>query len=227
MKRRLFLKAASISTVAGMTALAGCSSGNDDSGNGSEGTNASGEATQTSGGAGGASTTQASSEGTAMTSSGTSATAGANGTAAMSGGSGGSGGTTTVGMHTEGSSYYFDPIGVYVEPGTTVTFEIQSGAHSSTSYTTDNPSVSERRIPEGAESWDSGTISTGGSFDHTFETEGTYDYFCIPHKTLGMVGRIVVGSPGGPAEGSMPPDGDVPKSQAIVDQGSIAYDDFS
>lgn len=224
MKRRLFLKAASISTVAGMTALAGCSSGNDDSGNGSGETSASGGATQTSGGA---STTQASSEGTAMTSSGTSATAGANGTAATSGGSGGSGGTATVGMHTEGSSYYFDPIGLYVEPGTTVTFEIESGAHSASSYTTDNPSVSERRIPEGAESWDSGTISTGASFDHTFQAEGTYDYYCIPHKTLGMVGRIVVGSPGGPAEGSMPPDGDVPKSQAIVDQGSIAYSDFS
>ena len=225
MKRLTFLKATSISTVAGMTALAGCSSGSNESGNGSTG-NASGEGTSggSTGTSGGASTTQ-SGGGTAMTSSGTNgSTTGANGTAATSGGGGG---TETVGMYTDGSTYYFDPIGLFVEPGTTVDFVIESGAHSATSYTTDNPSVSERRIPEGAESWDSGTISGSDSFEYTFETEGTYDYYCIPHKTLGMVGRVVCGSPGGPAEGSMPPDGDVPESSAIVEQGSIAFSDFS
>jgi hypothetical protein len=38
-----------------------------------------------------------------------------------------------------------------------------------------------------------------------------------------MVGRIVVEKPGGPAEGSMPPDGTVPKSQKIVKQGRIPW----
>jgi len=38
-----------------------------------------------------------------------------------------------------------------------------------------------------------------------------------------MVGRIVVGSPGGPAEDSPIPDGDVPESEAIIEQGAIAY----
>jgi hypothetical protein len=42
-----------------------------------------------------------------------------------------------------------------------------------------------------------------------------------------MVGRIVAGEPGGPAEGSMPPDGEVPESQTIVDQGAVSYSDFS
>ena len=32
------------------------------------------------------------------------------------------------------------------------------------------------------------------------EVEGTYDYFSRNHEILGMVGRIVVGRPGGPAE---------------------------
>src|SRR2546422_629038 len=32
--------------------------------------------------------------------------------------------------------------------------------------------------------------------------EGVYDYFCLPHEAAGMVGRIVVGRPGGP--GALP-----------------------
>jgi len=33
-----------------------------------------------------------------------------------------------------------------------------------------------------------------------FEEEGTYDFFSRNHERLGAVGRIVVGSPGGPGE---------------------------
>ncbi|WP_436927649.1 plastocyanin/azurin family copper-binding protein [Halosimplex amylolyticum] len=109
---------------------------------------------------------------------------------------------------------YFDPIGLHVEPGTTVRFEIAAGAHSATAY--------ENRIPSDASAFDSGTISSG-EFEYTFEEPGTYDYYCIPHKSVGMVGRIVVGSPGGPAEASPIPDGDVPESDAIFEQGAIAY----
>ncbi|WP_240148911.1 plastocyanin/azurin family copper-binding protein [Halorubellus sp. JP-L1] len=109
---------------------------------------------------------------------------------------------------------YFDPIGVRVEPGTTVRFELADGAHSATAYSD--------RIPDGASAFDSGTISQG-SFEHTFETPGTYDYYCIPHESIGMVGRIVVGSPGGPAEESSIPHGEVPSSDAIVERGTVAY----
>lgn len=146
-----------------------------------------------------------------------------------SGGSSGSGSASnTVMMVTEGGNYYFDPIGLFVEPGETVTWEIKSGSHSSTAYKKGNGTASVTRIPDGANAWNSEVLSEpGATYSHTFEVEGTYDYFCIPHKSLGMVGRIVVGSPGGPAEGSMPPDGNVPKSQMIVEQGSISYDEFS
>jgi len=109
---------------------------------------------------------------------------------------------------------YFDPIGLHVEPGTTVRFELAAGAHSATAY--------EDRIPADASAFDSGTISSG-AFEYTFEEPGTYDYYCIPHKSIGMVGRIVVGRPSGPAEASPIPDGDVPESDAIVEQGAIAY----
>lgn len=122
----------------------------------------------------------------------------------------------TVQMITDGSTYYFDPIGLHVEPGTTVTFENASGSHNSVAY--------EGRIPDGASAWSTPVAQTG---THTFEEPGTYDYYCQPHKTLGMVGRIVVGEPGGPAAGSMPADGDVPTGETIVDQGQVSYEAFT
>lgn len=110
------------------------------------------------------------------------------------------------------TSNEFEPIGLAVEPGTTVRFELESGSHSATAY--------EDRIPDGADAFDSGTISAGG-FEHTFEESGTYDYYCIPHQSMGMVGRIVVGGPGGPAEERPIPHGEVPDSETILDQGAV------
>ena len=139
-----------------------------------------------------------------------------------------SGDSNTVLMLTEGSEYYFDPIGLFVEAGETVTFEIESGSHSATAYSEDTSSASVTRIPDGAAAFNSEILSEqGATYEHTFETTGTYDYFCIPHKTLGMVGRIIVGEAGGPAEGSMPPDGNVPESQTIIDQEAVSYSEFS
>jgi hypothetical protein len=42
--------------------------------------------------------------------------------------------------------------------------------------------------------WDSGMIEggSGGTFSFTFEEPGTYDYFCIPHESLGMIGSVTV-----------------------------------
>lgn len=111
---------------------------------------------------------------------------------------------------------YFDPVGLAVESGTTVRFAIESGSHSATAYSD--------RIPETARPFDSGTLSKG-SFEHTFETAGTYDYYCRPHQAMGMVGRIVVDEPGGPAEAGPIPDGDVPDSDEIVQRGAVGIDD--
>lgn len=112
---------------------------------------------------------------------------------------------------------YFDPIGLYVEPGTTVRFEIEAGTHSATAY--------DSRIPSEATPFDSGVLSEDG-FEHTFDTPGTYDYYCIPHQSMGMVGRIVVGEPGGPAEDDPIPDGTVPDSETIVNQGTVTNEAF-
>src|SRR5215208_6955883 len=75
---------------------------------------------------------------------------------------------------------FFEPANITVEPGTTVTW-VQSGnnPHTTTSY-------------DGL--WDSGMIEggSGGTFSFTFEEPGTYDYFCIPHEQLGMIGSVTV-----------------------------------
>lgn len=124
-----------------------------------------------------------------------------------------------VSMITDGDEYIFDPIGLQIEPGDTVRWVNESGSHSATAY--------EDRIPEGTPAFDSGVLTdSGAEFEQTFDTEGTVDYFCTPHKDLGMIARLVVGDPGGPAEGSMPPDGDVPESTQIVESGSIGWDEF-
>lgn len=140
-------------------------------------------------------------------------------------------GTTTqqipneVAMLAEDSEFLFDPIGLYVEPGETITWINESGSHSTTAYTEDNPSE-VRRIPEDAEGWNSETLSEqGAEFTHTFEVEGTYDYYCIPHKSTGMVARLVVGEPSGVEDD--PPDGPVPSEQTIVDQGVVTDDEFN
>ena len=46
------------------------------------------------------------------------------------------------------------------------------------------------------ETWDSGVLRGAGTmFPHTFSIDGSYDYFCTPHRTLGMTGTVVVRAP--------------------------------
>lgn len=94
----------------------------------------------------------------------------------------------------DGSGYHFEPHVVWVRPGGTVTWTLESGAHSATAYHPDNDRP--LRMPDDATPWDSGLLTEpGASFDHTFEIAGVYDYYCIPHEALGMVGSVLVGRP--------------------------------
>ena len=97
-----------------------------------------------------------------------------------------------------GGIYYFDPAGLYVEVGQTVEW-VGVSFRSAKAY---HPSHDnhELRIPENAEPFDSRVGGSGGIFRYTFQQEGTYDYYSPSHEYLGMVGRIVVGKPGGPGE---------------------------
>ena len=98
----------------------------------------------------------------------------------------------------------FEPDRLTVAVGETVTWEnVGSTRHTVTAY--------EDGIPDGAEyfasgnfdseaaarnaytpgSSEQGDIDGGSSYEHTFETVGTYEYFCIPHEST-MTGTIVV-----------------------------------
>ncbi|WP_135830680.1 plastocyanin/azurin family copper-binding protein [Halorussus halobius] len=88
----------------------------------------------------------------------------------------------------------FEPEIAHVEPGGTVTWTNVSRNHSATAYHPDNDDP--RRVPEDGDSWDTGVIRENGkSSAHTFEVPGVYDYYCIPHESLAMVGTVVVGDP--------------------------------
>jgi plastocyanin len=79
----------------------------------------------------------------------------------------------------------FDPPTLAVQPGTTVKWA-NGGSHPHT-------------VTDRAGKFDSGDIAPGGTYSVTFQTPGTYRYYCKHHK--GMEGTIVVGS-GGPAAGA-------------------------
>lgn len=141
---------------------------------------------------------------------------------------GSSASTATVDMRTDNKGSYFDPKGLLVDPGTTVRFVNASGTHTATAYHPDNEGK-PLRIPESAESWDSGLLTEPDVvYEVTLETEGVYDYYCIPHEVLAMVGRIVVGSPqGGPGTTEptdLPPAAGeaMPSIEEILADGTVA-----
>lgn len=101
-----------------------------------------------------------------------------------------------------GSKVWFDPVGVFVAPGTTIRWVVRENVHTATAYHPGNGRHS-LRIPKRAAPWDSGfLVNPGDHFEVTLTVPGVYDYFCLPHEAAGMVGRIVVGQSGGP--GALP-----------------------
>jgi len=89
--------------------------------------------------------------------------------------------TVSVGAEGNGGNLAFDPPAVHVDNGATVVWEWtgEGGAHNV---------VSE----DGA--FESELTGEGGfTFEHTFEEDGVYNYFCQPHKSAGMKSSVVVG----------------------------------
>lgn len=87
--------------------------------------------------------------------------------------------TVTVGAD-DGLS--FDPVAILVDPGTTVVWEWsgQGGKHN----VVDQEGAFESDL----------TAEEGYTFEHAFESEGTFKYSCDPHKAVGMKGVVAVGS---------------------------------
>jgi plastocyanin len=94
----------------------------------------------------------------------------------------------------ETTEYHFDPHVTWVSVGGTVKWTLESGTHTATAY---HPGNDEPRlVPEGTDPWDSGTLAEeGASYEHTFDTEGIYHYYCAPHEQFGMIATVIVGEP--------------------------------
>jgi plastocyanin len=108
----------------------------------------------------------------------------------------------------------FEPANVTVPVGTTVTWTLVAGGHSTTSATG---------------LWDSGvTREVGDVLSYTFSQPGTYSFFCIPHQAVGMVGTVTVtaaaAAPAAPARAAGPAAGPAPAQapRALPRAGSAA-----
>jgi plastocyanin len=101
-------------------------------------------------------------------------------------------------INEDGSKVWYDPIGLPVEPGTTLRWMIMANVHATAAYHPDND-LHSLRIPEMAKPWDSDfLVNPGDHFEVTLTEPGVYDYYCTPHELAGIVGRIVVASASGP-----------------------------
>ena len=105
------------------------------------------------------------------------------------GGGGGGGGSKTVDVGPGGNYTFVPGTGepLYAAPGTTVEFVWQS----------DNHNIVVDSQPDGANWGGHEPIeNTGFTYTHTFDTTGTYEYFCQPHQALGMSATIIVNESG-------------------------------
>jgi len=87
----------------------------------------------------------------------------------------------------------YAPEALEVQVGETVTWVNDTPLiHTVTADPAQAQDAANVRLPEGADTFDSGDMRPGDRFSHTFQVPGEYVYFCIPHEGAGMVGRVVV-----------------------------------
>jgi plastocyanin len=94
-----------------------------------------------------------------------------------------------------GGALVFDPATLPIHVGDTVMWVWDSPGHSVVSGT----ATSTTETPDGKFCSPSDTncstiqlSNIGATYEHTFNTAGTFPYFCAPHGTLGMTGMIQV-----------------------------------
>ena len=89
----------------------------------------------------------------------------------------------TVTVKVGNGGFFFTPSSVTIHTGDTVVWTLSSSGHSSTS--------GSPGMPNGL--WDSGILNQGATFMHTFNTAGSFSYYCTAHGACcGMVGTVNV-----------------------------------
>jgi plastocyanin len=112
------------------------------------------------------------------------------GTAGLAGCSGGgsesNGNTVLVGPENQ---LVYEPAELTVTVGDTVTWVWESDTHNVVpSSQPDSANWS------GTEGGDDQLYDQGHEYSYTFETAGTYEFYCTPHESAGMTGTITVES---------------------------------
>ena len=121
---------------------------------------------------------------------------GAAGTAALAGASGAAAGQES------GSTLQMDLVDFAYEPGTEEPARIAPGTTVNFVWQTPSHNIAIDSKPD-ASDWEGHEPieNTGFETSHTFEVEGTYEFHCAPHESLGMVGTIEVSQDAGGGEG--------------------------
>ncbi|WP_435176738.1 halocyanin domain-containing protein [Halorussus sp. AFM4] len=88
--------------------------------------------------------------------------------------------TVKVGAKGNGGNFAFAPAAVKVSTGTKVVWE-WTGKGSLHNVVADGGAFESEQ-----------TQKEGFTFSHTFDSAGTYKYYCTPHKPMGMKGAVVV-----------------------------------
>lgn len=95
--------------------------------------------------------------------------------------------TVLNGEPEEQGVFVYEPADIVVDPGTTVTWEWAGDDTHTVTH-----EVGEDEEPE----FNSDNIAGDGeTWSYTFEEEDVYEYYCIPHRALGQLGRVTVGEP--------------------------------
>jgi len=97
--------------------------------------------------------------------------------------------TYEVQMTTENFEPRFIPADLAIRPGDTVRW-------TNTDPFLDHSTVSGTGSadPAAGSHWNSGILTIGEYFEHTFEEAGDYEYFSLPHEVEGMFGVVRVSS---------------------------------
>lgn len=91
------------------------------------------------------------------------------------------------------SQLRFDPATVTIHVGQAVRWHnAASFVHTATDDPAKAANAADAQLPSGAQAFDSGQLTGGSEYVHTFTVAGEYHYFCKPHETLGMLGTVIV-----------------------------------
>ncbi len=100
--------------------------------------------------------------------------------------------------------FNFQPPSLTIAPGDTVRWIVGVTCCGHTVTRTASPA------------WDSGPLNSGDTFERAFPVCGTYDYFCTPHRSIGMVGRVKVVQAGAPGKGDMNANGSLSAADVVL-----------